>query len=99
MLPIKETKEGIVFSVQVLPRSSRCELAGIHDKALKLKITAPPVEGLANEECIRFLSRFLGIAKAQVAIVGGHTSRKKRIAVSGLTKSDMETLISNYRNT
>ena len=93
MLSIKETKDGIVFSIQVLPRSSKCELVGIHDNALKLKITAPPVEGQANEECIRFISHFLGIKKAQVAIIGGHKSKKKQISVTGLKKKDMETLI------
>jgi hypothetical protein len=95
MFSIKETKNGIVFSIRVLPRSSRCELVGIHDNALKLKITAPPVEGQANEECIQFISHFLGIKKAQVTIISGHKSKKKQIAVTGLKKKDIEKLISH----
>ena len=64
MLRIRETENGVVLDIRVLPRSSRCELAGIQDGALKMKITAPPVEGRANEECIRFLSDLLKVRKS-----------------------------------
>lgn len=88
MLPIKETEDGITFTIRVLPRSSRCEIAGIQDNALKLKITAPPVEGLANEECIKFLSKRLDVAKSGIKIVMGLRSKNKTIHVAGLTKKD-----------
>lgn len=95
MIPIKETSNGVIFHIRVLPRSSRCELAGVQDDALKLKITAPPIEGQANEECIRFLAEKLGVSKAQVQITGGHKSKKKTIAVVGLTGKDIEAIIPN----
>ncbi len=93
MLPIKETKEGVIFNIRVVPRSSRCELAGIQEDALKLKITAPPVDGKANSECIRFLADKLNIRKKRVVIIAGHKSRRKTIAVSGLKSKDIESII------
>jgi hypothetical protein len=93
MFSIKESEDGISFSIKVLPRSSRCEIAGIQDDTLKIKITAPPVEGLANEECIRFLSKQLSISKSRIRIVSGHQSRKKIVHVSGLTKEELASRI------
>lgn len=96
-LPFKKTDRGLIFQIQVLPRSSRCEVVGVHDQALKLKITSPPVEGKANEECIRFLADRLRIRRAQVEIIAGHQSRKKTVAVSGIEENDLEALVGNPR--
>ena len=93
MISIKETKDGVVLDVRVLPRSSRCEIAGIQGEALKIRITAPPVDGKANDECIKFLSDWLGIKKSRITIISGHTSRNKRIAVSGVTANDMKAIL------
>jgi uncharacterized protein len=94
MLYIKETEHGVIFHIHVVPRSSKCEVAGVRDDALKLKITAPPVEGQANTECVRFLSDILGIRKKQVSIVSGHKSKKKTIAIEGIRRKDIEDIIS-----
>lgn len=96
MISIQETKEGVVFTIRVLPRSSRAEIAGIQNDALKLKITSPPVEGKANEECVRFLSDLLGIRKSRITIVSGHKSRNKRIAVAGIRKEEIESIASAF---
>jgi uncharacterized protein len=93
MIPIRETAEGVTFQIQVLPRSSKCGVAGIQGDYLKIKITAPPLEGRANEECVRFLAAALGIKKPQVSILKGLKSRKKTIAVTGLKKKDLEAII------
>lgn len=93
MILIKETPDGVIFNIRVLPRSSRCEIAGIQNDALKLKITAPPVEGKANEECIRFLSDRLGVKRSKISIVAGQKSKNKSIAISGLTRKDIESII------
>ena len=74
-LTVRETDRGVAFQIRVLPRSSRCELAGLHGDALKIRITAPPVEGRANEECIRFLSSLLNVKKSDVAIAAGQKSK------------------------
>jgi uncharacterized protein (TIGR00251 family) len=83
-ISIRETSAGAVFRIRVVPRASRREIAGVQDDALKLRITAAPVEGKANEECIRLLAEVLGVKKAQVTIIAGHTSRTKTVAVEGL---------------
>jgi len=89
MLPVKETERGLIFHIRVLPRSSRCEVVGVQDEALKIKITSPPIEGKANEECIRFLAAQFKIKKSQMEIIAGHKSRKKTVAVLGLKKEDL----------
>lgn len=93
MLRIRETENGVVLEVRVLPRSSRCELAGIQDGALKVKITAPPVEGKANEECIRFLSGLLKVRKSDIEIIGGGKSRNKTLCIAGIRAKDVERLV------
>jgi len=93
MIPVGETTDGVVFNIRVIPRSSRCELAGIQGDALKLRITAPPVEGAANKECIRFLSDILGVKQSQVQIIAGHRSKNKKVAISGIRKRDIETIV------
>ncbi|HOP35865.1 MAG TPA: DUF167 domain-containing protein [Syntrophales bacterium] len=93
MIPVSESDEGIVFQVRVVPRSSRSEVAGIQGDSLKVRLKAPPVEGRANEECIRFLAGLLGVKKDRVRIVSGLKSKTKTIAVSGLQKKDLETVM------
>ena len=93
MVAIRETEHGIILHVHVVPRSAKSEVSGVQGDALKLKITAPPVEGQANAECIRFLSNVLGIKKKQVKILGGHKSKKKTVAIEGIGRKDIEALI------
>jgi uncharacterized protein (TIGR00251 family) len=94
MIPIKETAGKVVFLIQVLPRSSQCKLVGFQGDFLKIKITAPPVDSRANEECIRFLADILGVKKDRVHIVSGLKARKKTIAIQGLTIKDVELALS-----
>jgi uncharacterized protein (TIGR00251 family) len=94
MLPVKESKNGIIFHIHVIPRSAKCGIAGIQGDALKIKITTPPVEGRANLECIRFLSDTLSVKKNQITIVSGHKSKKKTVAIEGLKREDMMTILS-----
>jgi uncharacterized protein (TIGR00251 family) len=92
-ISIRETSAGAVFHIRVVPRASRREIAGIQDDALKLRITAAPVDGKANEECIRLLAELLGVKKAQVTIIAGHTARTKAVAVAGRTVAEIAALI------
>ncbi|MEN8758946.1 MAG: DUF167 domain-containing protein [Desulfobacterales bacterium] len=73
--------EGLVLKIFVLPRSSKNMLAGRHGDALKIKLTAPPVEGAANKMCLTFLAQHLGLPKSSLEIVSGHTGRTKLILV------------------
>jgi len=90
MLKYSETEKGITFSIRVQTRASRSEIAGEIDGALKLRLAAPPVDGEANEECIRFLSKLLGIGKGQIEIVSGLASRNKIIRITGISSALFE---------
>jgi uncharacterized protein (TIGR00251 family) len=90
MIPVGETENGVVFNIRVIPRASRCELVGVQGDALKIRITAPPVEGAANKECIRFLSDMLGVKKSQIKIIAGHRSKNKKVSISGIKRRDIE---------
>jgi hypothetical protein len=81
---IRETAEGAQFSLRVQPRASRNAIAGIVGDALKLAITAPPVDGKANQAVIEFFAELLRVPKSSVVIVAGETGRNKRIAIRGM---------------
>jgi len=78
---IQPHPEGLVLKIFVLPRSSKNMLAGRHGDTLKIKLTAPPVEGAANKMCLSFLAQHLGLPKSSLEIVSGHTGRTKLILV------------------
>ena len=96
MIPVRETETGVTFLIRVAPRASRSELAGVQGDALKLRITAPPVEGKANEECIRLLAGLLGVKKAQVTIIAGHSARTKTVAVAGVRAQAVAFLLGSF---
>jgi uncharacterized protein len=87
---IRETKNGLSFDIHVNPHASRADIAGISEGMLKVKVTAPPVEGAANEACIALLSKKLGLRKSQMTISAGARGRKKTILVSEISKADLE---------
>ena len=87
MTDAEDLKETITITVRVVPRSSKTEIVGDHDGALKIKLKAPPVDGAANEELIRFLSKHFGVPKANVQIISGLTGRNKRIRLDGVAPS------------
>jgi len=89
-LKITGAEGGVTFVVRVVPRASKNEIAGIHGDALKIRLTAPPVEGRANEALVAFLAKRLGVRKSQVEIVAGATSRRKVIHVIGLLAQEVE---------
>jgi uncharacterized protein (TIGR00251 family) len=82
---IRSTPEGVSIRVQVAPRASRNKLLGVHDGALKVALTAPPVEGAANKALVEFIAKVLGVPKGAVRILSGETSRLKVLAVVGMT--------------
>ena len=92
-LKITEAGGGVTFAVQVVPRASKNEIAGIHGDALKIRLTAPPVEGKANEALIAFLAQRLGVRKGQVEIVAGATSRRKMIRVIDLSAQEVKEIL------
>ena len=76
------------FTVKVHPRARRSAVAGRLGDAWKLDLTAPPVEGKANEECVRLLAEVVGVPRARVRIVTGLTSRSKVVEIEGVTEEE-----------
>jgi len=87
---LKESATGVTFAVKVIPRASRNEIAGVEGEALRVRLTAPPVEGAANAALLAFLAEVLGVPKRDVRLVSGQTSRRKVVAVAGLTAEEVQ---------
>jgi len=81
--PFRITDDGLVVEVHVQPRAGRRGLTGRHGDALRIRVTAPPAEGRANDETGRVLAEVLGVAPGAVTLVQGARSRWKRFAVRG----------------
>jgi uncharacterized protein (TIGR00251 family) len=94
MPTITETPAGLTISVQLTPRSSRNKILKIHDGALKIAIQAPPVDGAANDELVKFLAKTLGLSKRDVTIISGQTGKRKTLAISALTKQQLQQTLS-----
>jgi hypothetical protein len=82
---IRDTAEGAQFALRVQPRASRNAIVGIMGDALKVAITAPPVDGKANEAVVAYLAAVFSVAKSSVVIVSGETGRNKLVAIRGIT--------------
>jgi hypothetical protein len=76
---MKET----ILKVYLQPKSSKNEVVGRYRDGIKVKVTAPPIDGKANKALIQFLSKELGIPPSQVEIIRGHHSREKTLSISG----------------
>jgi len=81
-----EAKGFITIEVLISPKASKNKIVGLHDNRLKIRIAAPPVDGKANQELIRFLSNVLGIPTYDIEIDAGHTNKRKTVKISGVTK-------------
>ncbi len=86
---LRETAVGVVLTLKVIPRSSVNAVAGVQADALKLKITAPPVDSAANAEVVRFLAQVLDVPRGAVQLLRGATSRHKQVQVVGLSGSQV----------
>jgi uncharacterized protein (TIGR00251 family) len=83
-LDIRATEAGLTLRVRVRPRASQDALSGERDGALVVRLTAPPVEGAANDALARFLGKALGVAPSAVRVVGGASGRHKVVSVAGV---------------
>ncbi len=80
---LRPVREGIELDVVVQPRASRSRVVGLHDGRLKVQLAAPPVDGAANDALSDLIAEQLDVARSQVALVRGETSRRKTILVRG----------------
>jgi uncharacterized protein (TIGR00251 family) len=83
-IPYSRTRDGIIIEVKVAPRSSKMGIVGVMDNMLKVKLTAPPVGGAANEQLIELLAKKYGVKKSDIIILRGETSRKKTVKITGV---------------
>jgi uncharacterized protein (TIGR00251 family) len=88
-----KTPECATLSVRIQPRASKNEVVVMEDGSFKIRLTAPPVDGAANEALVRFLADTLSVAKSQVEIVSGHTSKNKIVKISGVHDADINRLL------
>lgn len=89
MFYIKEEKNAVIIKIKVQPRASKNELAGIMDDSLRVRLTAPPVDGEANEACLKFLAAVFKIPRNRVELVSGHTGRNKMVRIGEVTPEDI----------
>jgi uncharacterized protein (TIGR00251 family) len=90
MISIHDTPAGAIFAVKVHPRARRNAITGEIADALKLSLTAPPVEGRANQACIEFLANLLKVPRSSVTIASGQSSHRKVIRVRGVSADEVQ---------
>jgi len=89
LILVQEARNGVTFAVRVHPRAKKNAITGEVGDALKLSVTAPPIDGEANAACIEFFAKLLKVARASVTIASGETRRAKVIRVSGLSAAEV----------
>jgi uncharacterized protein len=94
MIPIHETSGGVTFAVKIHPRAKKSAITGQIGDEMKVSLTAPPVDGKANEACIEFFANLLKVARSSITIAAGQTSRNKVIRVAGLTAQQVKDRLS-----
>jgi uncharacterized protein (TIGR00251 family) len=90
---VRDSARGAQFALRVQPRASRTAIAGVIGDAVKLAITAPPVDGKANQAVIEFLSDLFHVSKGSIEIVSGETGRNKLIAIRGVSAEQVRTVL------
>jgi uncharacterized protein len=89
MIPFHESSDGATFAVRIQPRARKNAIVGELGDALKVSLTAPPVDGKANAACIEFFANLLKVPRSSVSIAAGQTSRNKVIRVAGLSAAEL----------
>jgi uncharacterized protein (TIGR00251 family) len=90
---IRETAKGLEVPVHVQPRARRTELGGVHNGALKLKVSAPPVDDAANRAVVEFFSEMMGIPRSRIQIIAGLKSRDKVLRIAGASLRNLQAFL------
>lgn len=93
MVPINENSDGVSIAVKVHPRAKKNAITGTVGDAFKLALTAPPVEGRANEAVIEFFAKLFRVPRSSVTITAGATSRNKVVRVEGVSVQTAQQVI------
>jgi uncharacterized protein len=92
--PQKNTSEkSVTIPLRIQPRASKNEVVAMENGGIKIRLTAPPVDNAANEALVKFLSQLFSVARSQIEIISGHTSREKIVQVSGVAEADSRRLL------
>ena len=94
---IRDTPTGVQFDVRVIPRARKIEIAGLRDDAIVVRLAAPPVEGAANDALVAFVAEWLAVPRRAVHILSGERSRRKRVAVDGVSADVVRALVRGVR--
>jgi uncharacterized protein (TIGR00251 family) len=86
-------KDGCAITVKVTPKASRNSVLGAEETWLRIALTAPPVDGKANEAARRFLAEALDVSKSSVSLLSGQTARLKRFAVAGVSPETAKSIL------
>jgi hypothetical protein len=89
MVPTKNTSVSAKLVVKVVPKSNKTEVIGWENDALKIRLRAVPEKGEANTALIAFLAKFLNLAKSQITLTHGETSRLKRFSITGISQEEL----------
>lgn len=79
------SETSVTLRVKVIPRSSRSDIVGFQDDVLRVRLTSPPVDGAANDELVRLVAKRTGVARSDVELTSGLTSRNKTLRIHGIT--------------
>ncbi|HSA94247.1 MAG TPA: DUF167 domain-containing protein [Terriglobales bacterium] len=88
MIPVHNAGDGARFAVKVQPRAKRNAIVGQLGDALKIALTAPPLEGRANQALVEFLAEILNVPRSSITIAAGQSSRRKVVAIAGLSAEE-----------
>ncbi len=89
MLAIHQSGQAVTFVVKIHPRAKKNAITGELGDALKVSLTAPPIDGRANDACIDFFAKLLKLPRSSITIASGHSSRNKVIRVVGLSAEEL----------
>lgn len=89
----KQTEISATIAVRIQPRASKNSIMRMEDGSFKIRLTAPPVDGAANEALVALLAGSLHVSKSTIEIVYGHTAREKRVKISGMGEADVTRLL------
>lgn len=90
LLFTNETPDGCTLSVRIHPGARKNAITGTHDNSLKISLTAPPIDGRANEALIAFLAEALRLPKPRITLITGQTSRTKLLRITGKSAADVQ---------
>jgi len=96
---LTESPQGIILRLKIQPRAAKNEIAGVQDDALKVRLTAPPVDGAANKACCAFFAQLLNLPKGSISIASGEKSRHKNLLIQATDTTSVRKLLAPWLDT